>query len=321
MNENTIAPPSGVKLWLLAFRAYSFPASIIPAIFGAVLAVLFNPGLKFNYIAFSLTVVGSVLAQILSNVVNDIYDFKKGIDKEDKSIGIPHGGSMVISMGLVSSDQMKKAAIIVAILGVFIGIYLYTIAGTMVLFLTLFAILSALLYTASPAALKYKALGDIQVFVSFGMIITLGSYIIQAPLHEFSWMPVLLSIPLGLLIVAILHSNNIRDINFDGKFGVKTLPIIIGEPASRKVYYFLLLGAYAAVLVFALMKFLPYTSLLCFVTLPIALKLCKMVDHFPTSVQERYDYGAKHIMMTAQLNMQFGLTMIIGILAYVLFMR
>ena len=321
MAENTMAPPTGLKLWLLAFRAYSFPASIIPSIFGAVLAVLFNPGLKFNYIAFSLTIVGAVLAQILSNVVNDIYDFKKGIDKEDKELGIPHGGSMVISMGLVSSDQMKKAAIIVAILGVFIGLYLYTIAGTMVLYLTLFAILSALLYTASPAALKYKALGDIQVFVSFGMIITLGSYIIQSPLHQFSWMPVILSIPLGLLIVAILHSNNIRDINFDGKFGVKTLPIIIGEPAARKIYYFLLLGSYAAVVIFALLKYLPYTALLCLVTLPIAIKLCKMVDHFPTQVQERYDYGLKHIMMTAQLNMQFGLTMIIGILAYILFIR
>lgn len=317
--ENTMSPPAGVKLWLLAFRAYAFPASIIPSIFGSVLAVYLVPGLKFKWLAFSLTVIGSVCAQILSNVVNDIYDYKKGIDKEDKELGIPHGGSMVISMGLVSIEQMRNAAIAVTIIGILIGIYLYSVAGEMVLYLALFAILSALLYTATPAALKYKALGDIQVFVSFGMIITLGAFIIQT--QTFSWLPVILSIPLGLLIDAILHSNNIRDINFDGKFGVKTLPILIGEPASRKFYYFLLLGAYAAVGIFCALQLLPYTALLCFVTLPIALKLCKMADHFPKGVQERFDYGSKHIMMTAQLNMQFGLTMIIGILAWILFIR
>ena len=79
-------------------------------------------------------------------------------------------------------------------------------------------------------------------------------------------------------------------------------------------------GAYAAVGIFAAMKMLPYTALLCFVTLPIAIKLCKMANHFPKEMQARYEYGAKHIMMTAQLNMQFGLTMIIGILIHYFFL-
>jgi len=319
MSAETIAPPKGAKLWLMASRAYSFPASIIPVLFGSVLALYFDPSIKFNYFTFALTLIGSILAHVGSNLINDIYDFKKGIDKADAKNGIPHGGSMVLSMNFMTVEQMKMGATVSLIAGALIGFYLYLVAGPWILYLLIFGVLSSILYTASPAALKYKALGDIQVFLSFGAVITLGSYVVQT--HEFSWMPVILSLPLGFLIDAILHTNNIRDINFDGKFGVKTLPILIGETASIKFYYFLMFGAYLAVAIFVLLGMLPYTALLCMVTLPIAIKLCKMANHFPKQVQERYDYGVKHIMMTAQLNMQFGLTMIIGILIYYFFLK
>jgi len=318
MSAETIAPPKGAKLWLMASRAYSFPASIIPVLFGSVLALIFDPAIKFNFFTFFLALVGSVLAQVGSNLINDIYDYKKGIDKADKKNGIPHGGSMVLSMNFMTLEQMKMGATVALAAGALIGFYLYLVAGPWILYLLIFGVLSSILYTATPMAFKYIALGDIQVFVSFGAVITLGSYIVQT--HEFSWMPVILSIPLGFLIDAILHTNNIRDISFDGKFGVKTLPILIGESASVKFYYFLMFGAYAAVGIFAAMKMLPYTALLCFVTLPIAIKLCKMANHFPKEMQARYEYGAKHIMMTAQLNMQFGLTMIIGILIHYFFL-
>lgn len=318
MSSQTISPPKGLKLWLMASRAYSFPASIIPALFGSVLALIFDPAIKFNWLVFALTVIGSVLAQVGANIINDIYDYKIGIDKEDKKNGIPHGGSMVLSMNFMTLDQMKMGATVALALGSLIGFYLFLVAGPIVIYLTIFGVLSSIIYTATPAAFKYKALGDIQVFISFGCVITLGAYVVQT--HEFSWLPVLLSLPLGFLIDAILHSNNIRDISFDGKFNVKTLPILIGENASIKFYYILIFGAYAAVAVFAALKLLPYTSLLCLITLPIGIKLCKMASHFPKESHARYEYGVKHIMMTAQLNMQFGLTMIIGILVYYFFL-
>lgn len=325
MSAETMAPPKGVKLWLMASRAYSFPASIIPVLFGSTLALIFDPLVKFNWVVFALTLIGSVLAQVGANLINDIYDYKIGIDKEDKKNGIPHGGSMVLSMNFMTLDQMKMGATIALAVGALIGFYLYLLVGPWIIYLTIFGVLSSIIYSATPAAFKYKALGDIQVFVSFGCVITLGAYIVQT--HEFSWMPVILSLPLGFLIDAILHSNNIRDINFDGKFKVKTLPILIGEKASVKFYYFLIFGAYAIVAVFVALSMLgvlkvvfPYTALLCLVTLPVAIKLCKMANHFPKETQARYEYGAKHIMMTAQLNMQFGLTMIIGILVYYFFL-
>lgn len=313
----TIQKPAGLKLWLMAARAYSFPASIIPVLLGSVLAVLLNPGLHFNILNFGLTLTGCILVQVGTNLINDIFDFDKGIDKEDKELGIPHGGSMVISLGFVTIKQMKTAAFFSLLISFLIGVYLYTQAGMWILYLSIFGLLSAVFYTAKPLALKYKALGDLQVIISFGVGMTLGSYIVQT--GEFSIMPVIISIPLGLLIDAILHSNNIRDINFDGKFGVKTLPILIGEKLSVKFYYFLILGAYLAVLLFVVLKILPWFALLSFITLPLALKLVKMSEGFPVDTQARFEYGTKHIMMTAQLNMMFGLTLVIGLLVSYLF--
>ena len=107
MSENKNTPTKGIALWLMAARAYSFPASIIPVLFGSVLAVLLNPGLKFNFLNFFLCLIGCILVQVGTNIINDIFDYDKGIDKEDKELGIPHGGSMVISLGLVSMKQMK----------------------------------------------------------------------------------------------------------------------------------------------------------------------------------------------------------------------
>ena len=317
MTENTVSPPKGFKLWMMATRPYSFPASIIPVLYGSVLAVVLNPDIQFKFFLFFLTLIGSMLVHVGTNIINDIYDFKSGIDKEDKEIGIPHGGSMVLSKGFMSVKEMKIGATVALALASLIGFYLYLEIGIYILYLCIFGLLSAIFYTATPIALKYKALGDIQVFLSFGAGITLGAYIVQT--GEFSWLPVIFSIPIGFLIDAILHSNNIRDINFDGTFKVKTLPMIIGEKFSRYFYYFLVLGAYASIIVFVVLDLLPWFALLNLITLPTALKLIRMLKDIPEAPQARFDYGSKHIMMTAQLNMQFGLTLTLGLLIAYLF--
>ena len=311
--------PKGIKLWIMAIRAYAFPASIIPVLYGSVIAVLLNPEIKFNFLLFLLTLTGAMLVHVGTNLINDIYDFRKGIDKEDKEIGIPHGGSMVLSRGFLTEKQIKAGAWISLVASALIGFYLYTQSGPFILYLTIFGFLSAVFYTASPVSLKYKALGDIQVFLSFGTGMTLGAYIVQT--KEFSWIPVILSIPIGFLIDAILHSNNIRDIKFDGRFGIKTLPILIGEKLSKYFYYFLVLGAYASIIIFVLTGLLPWFALLNFITLPTALKLIRMLKNIPEGNIERFHYGTKHNVMTAQLNMQFGLTLTLGLLiAYMFFL-
>ncbi len=317
MSENIDDAPKNLKLWLMASRAYSFPASVIPVLFGSVLAVLLNPGLKFDFFNFLLCLLGCILVHVGTNIINDIFDYKKGMDKEDKLLGIPHGGSMVLSMGLVNMKQMKTAALISLSLASLIGIYLYTVAGIWIMYLAFFGLLSAVFYTAKPIALKYKALGDIQVIISFGLGMTLGAYIVQT--KQFSYLPLIFAIPIGLLIDAILHSNNIRDIKFDGKFGVKTLPILVGEKVSIKLFYVMVLGAYLALVIFVVLKMLPWFALLALITLPLALKIVKMSDGFPSESRARFEYGTKHIMMTAQLNMMFGLTLVLGLLISYLF--
>jgi 1,4-dihydroxy-2-naphthoate polyprenyltransferase len=319
MSENSIPQPQGFGKVMMAIRAFSFPATIIPILFGSVLAVILNPDLSFNWVSMFVALFGAIMIHVTTNVINDIYDYQKGMDKEDKDLGIPHGGSMVLSMGILNIKQMWVIALTSLLLAVLCGVYLYTQAGIWIVYLSIFGLLSAVFYTAKPFALKYKALGDIQVILSFGAGMTLGAYIVQT--GEFSWLPLIFSIPLGLLIDAILHSNNIRDINFDGKFGVKTLPILIGEKASVIFYYFLIIGAYLSVILFVAFGPLPWPALLALVTLPIGLKLIKMVGEMPEEPQARFEYGSKHIMMTAQFNMQFGLMLIIGLMiAYFLFM-
>jgi 1,4-dihydroxy-2-naphthoate octaprenyltransferase len=313
MIENiTNSKPAGLKVWWMAVRPYAFPASVIPVLYGSLLSVILNPGLKFNIILFFVTLIGCVLVHIGANLVNDIFDFKKGIDKADEEIGIPHGGSLVLSKGLMTISEMKVGATVSLGLASLIAVYLYFQVGTPILYLSIFGLFSAIFYTATPLSMKYKALGDIQVFLNFGVGMTLGAYIVQTMV--FNWIPVILSIPFGFLIIAILHSNNIRDVKFDGTFGVKTLPILVGEKYSKYLYYFFVLGAYASIIFFVVFGLLPWFALLNFISFPTAWKLIKMLDHVPTEAMPAFEFGTKHNIMTAQLNTQFGVTLMLGLL-------
>lgn len=316
--EQNMEAPKGFKLFMMAARAYSFPASIIPVLYGSILAMILLPGVKFNFFYFALTLIGAISVQVGSNIINDIYDYKKGIDKEDPETGIPHGGSMVISKGFVSVSGMKVFAFGSLILSSLIGIFLWMMVGPWILYLMIFGLFAAIYYTANPIALKYKALGDLMVFLTFGVGMTLGAYIVQT--GQFSWLPVVLSTPIGLLIIAILHSNNIRDMKFDGAFGVKTIPILIGQKMSIYMYDILIIGAYASIILFVVLKLLPWLALLNLLTLPTALKLIRMVSNFPDEGQLRWEVGTKHNIMTAQFNMQFGIMLNLGLLIAFLFL-
>ncbi len=310
-------PLKGFKLFMMTIRAYAFPASVIPVIYGSLLAVILNKDIKFDFLLFFLTLIGAMCVHVGANIVNDIYDYKKGIDREDKKAGIPHGGSMVLSMGLVSLKEMKLISVISFLISLVLGIIIWRMTGNLVLYLMIFGLFASVYYTASPLQLKYKALGDIMVFLGFGTGMTLGAYYVQV--KEFSWLPVILSIPLGFLIDAILHSNNMRDVKFDKSFGIKTIPILAGEKFSKYFYYFLIIGAYLSIVIFVATGLLPWPALFNFITLPTAIKLIKMAKNIPSNGIERFEYGTKYNLLTAQFNMQFGLTLASGLLVAYLF--
>lgn len=312
MSDNTNSAPGKFKSWIIAARPYAFPASVMPVLYGSLISILINPGLKFNFPLFLLTLLGCMLVHTGANMVNDVFDFKKGMDKENKELGIPPGGSYALSKGFLTPKEMKIGSTVVLILASVIAAILIFTLGKWILYLSIFGLFSAIFYTATPFSLKYKALGDVQVFLNFGVGMTLGAYIVQT--QTFSWLPVILSIPFGLLIIAILHSNNIRDVKFDGMFGVKTLPILVGEKYSKYLYYFFILGAYASIVFFVIFGLLPWFALLNFISFPTAWKLIKMLNHVPTEAMPAFEFGTKHNIMTAQLNTQFGVMLMIGLL-------
>jgi 1,4-dihydroxy-2-naphthoate octaprenyltransferase len=318
MTDNTNSSPGKFKSWIIAARPYAFPASVMPVLYGSIIALLMNPGLKFNFPLFFITLVGCMLVHTGANMVNDIFDFKKGMDKENKEQGIPPGGSYALSKGYLTEKEMKIGSTVVLVLASIIAVALIFLIGKWILILSIFGLFSAVFYTATPFSMKYRALGDIQVFLNFGVGMTLGAYIVQT--QTFSWLPVILSIPFGLLIIAILHSNNIRDVKFDGTFGVKTLPILVGEKYSKYLYYFFVLGAYASIVFFVIFGLLPWFALLNFISFPTAWKLIKMLNHVPTEAMPAFEYGTKHNIMTAQLNTQFGVMLMLGLLIAKFFM-
>lgn len=296
---------SQVALWWKAVRPFAFTVSLIPPILGGLIAAVENPGLKFSLFRFILAGIGCMTAHAGANLLSDYYDFKTRVDRHGT-----FGSSGLLVDGLMSPEQILRGGWIALVLAGAIGAYLVLVTpgGTFLIWLILIGGVLGVFYTAKPFEFKYHALGDLAVFISFGPAMVLGAYFVQA--NHFSWKPVLCSIPIGLLVDAILHSNNLRDIVNDGVVKIKTVPILIGEKRAIIMYQALVFGAYLITLLLVLAGGLTAFALLVFVSLPPAIKVVNMVrrkDRVPT---ERF---AMIDAATAQVHLAFGLLMVIGL--------
>ena len=164
-------------------------------------------------------------------------------------------------------------------------------------------------YTAKPFVIKYRALGDLAVFLAFGPAMCLGAFFVQA--NYYSWSPVFYAIPVALLVDEVLHSNNLRDIKSDKIADITTLPIMIGEENAKKMYYGLIIGAYIAILALIFFAHLTLTSLLTFVSLPLAIKSIKAVQNKQNTPPEEF---ATIDARTAQFHSAFSLLFIVSII-------
>lgn len=302
---------SQIALWWRAVRPFAFTVSLIPPMMGGLIALVENPGLQFSLFRFILAGIGCMTAHAGANLLSDYYDFKTRVDRDGT-----FGSSGLLVGGIMSPEQILQGGWIALIIAGVIGAYLVLVtpSGTFLIWLILIGGLLGIFYTAKPFELKYHALGDLAVFVSFGPAMVLGAYFVQA--HHFSWNPVLCSIPIGLLVDAILHSNNLRDIANDGVVKIKTVPILIGEKWAKLMYQALVFGAYLITLLLLLSGGLTVFALLVFLSLPLAIKIVNMVRHKESVPTERF---AMIDAATAQLHLVFGLLMVIGfILAYFL---
>lgn len=288
------------KIWFRAIRPFSFTGSIIPVVLGAMLALEQK---EFNIGYFVLSLIGIVMLHAGVNLLSDYDDFVNKVDTVDSS-----GSSGVIIENLLSPKEVSKVGKLLLVSGFAIGLFLFFSRGWLVLLLGIVGALGGYSYTGKPFALKYKGLGAPLVFLLFGPLIVIGSYYVQTQTITFS--ALFVSIPVGLLTTAILHANDIRDIVYDKKAGIKTLSIIIGKSNAEKLYCGLIICSYAAVLIMVFNKIIPYWSLACLITIPEAVKSMK-------KLYLKRDTSPDIVILdkiTAQLHAQFGSVLILSIL-------
>ena len=182
--------------------------------------------------------VGALLIQIGTNFANDYYDFKSGADNEDRL-----GPVRVTQAGLIDASTVRNAMVATFALSALVGVYLIWVGGWPILALGVLSIASGVAYTGGPYPLGYNGLGDLFVFLFFGIAAVCGTYWVQAV--EWSWVAFAASIPVGLLSVAILVVNNVRDIDTDRRVGKNTLAVRLGERGGRAQWYTCVAAAFS----------------------------------------------------------------------------
>jgi 1,4-dihydroxy-2-naphthoate octaprenyltransferase len=210
------------------------------------------------------------LLQIGVNLANDYFDYVKGIDTQDR-LGPPR----VTQSGLIPAKQVKTGMLVVIILSVIPGLYLASVGGWPVILIGLFSFAAALTYSGGPFPLASHGLGDLFVFIFFGLVAVGGTYYVQAlQLTPMVW---LMGAVQGLLITAILVVNNLRDIQTDRRSGKRTLAVMIGERGSRIEYLLLLCTAYAIPFILWLGGRSSAWVILPVFSLPLAISLTRLI--------------------------------------------
>ncbi|HAX47856.1 MAG TPA: 1,4-dihydroxy-2-naphthoate octaprenyltransferase [Ignavibacteria bacterium] len=295
-------PASKGAIYFQAVRAFSFPASLIPCLLGAMLALLQGGSVSWYLMPF--IAISLLFLHAGSNVISDVDDYKHGVDAKDTL-----GGSRVLPEGLLSSKEMFRFGMILFGLAVLFGLPIIFDRGMMVLWLGIIGIVGGFFYTGRPIGYKYIALGDIFIFLLYGPAIVTGT--LYALTGVFSLSAALISIPLGLLVTGILQANNLRDIINDRKANIKTLATVFGEGFAKGEYVFLIVGAYLTVILLVVFNVLSVWSLLVFLSLPVALKNMNMIKGVKIE-----DTGKIAMLdaMTAQLTLMFGVLLSISII-------
>lgn len=215
------------QTWLLAFRPKTLPAAIAPVIIG--LSYAYQSGIFNPLIAF-FTLLASILIQIGTNLANDVFDFEKGTDTDERL-----GPKRVTQSGLLSPERVKKAMIITFIMALLIGFFLAWIGGWPIVIIGGLSIISGIAYTGGPFPLGYNGLGDLFVFIFFGLVAVPGTYYLQGG-ELFDSFAIILGASMGLMADCILIVNNIRDADNDVKTGKRTLAVIFGKTISKIQY-------------------------------------------------------------------------------------
>jgi 1,4-dihydroxy-2-naphthoate octaprenyltransferase len=261
------ASPSTLRRWWLAIRPKTLPAAGAGVITGTVLAWS-DGGFSLGPALAALGV--ALLLQVASNLANDVYDAERGADTADRL-----GPVRVTQSGLLSRGQVKRGMMIVLALALAIGIYLTFVRGPLVPVIGVAAIVVALAYTGGPYPLGYHGLGEVFVFLFFGLTAVVGTYWVQTGATSLlAW---LMAVAIGALVTAIIVVNNLRDIEQDRAAGKRTIAVRVGVRATRWEYAVLMGVPYALLTILVLTSDLPLAALLAWLSLPLALRAARRV--------------------------------------------
>ena len=227
---------SALSAWILASRPRTLFAAAAPVVVGSAIAIRDDGFALWPALA---ALLGAILLQVGSNLANDVFDFQRGADAQDRV-----GPLRVTQAGLLTPAQVLRGMWIVFALSLIPGLYLAARGGWPVIAIGVSAIAAAILYTGGPLPYGYKGLGEIFVFVFFGLVAVSGTYYVQT--STLSWLAIAAGIPIGLLTSAILGVNNLRDIGPDQAAGKITLAVRLGMRGARIEYLLLVGTAFAA---------------------------------------------------------------------------
>ncbi|GAC1506856.1 MAG: hypothetical protein NVS2B16_01170 [Chloroflexota bacterium] len=289
-----------VGAWYEIVRPFSFTASSVPILAGAAVAWADK---RFSFWLFLLTAIGGLALHAGTNVINEIYDVRKGIDK----ITSPRA-----SHALLKGDLSEREAFLLAgaafLLTAAIGVVLLLVRGWPMLAFGVVGLIGGYSYTGPPFQYKFHALGLPLVFLLMGPLMVLGSYF--AITGGYSLAALVASVPIGLLVAAILHANEWRDMSEDARAGISTLSARIGTQSAHQVYLGLLTGAYVITGGAAIWKLLPVSSLLVLLSLPVFIWVLRASEPGATGQVRALSMID---LKTARLHAVFGLLLVAGL--------
>lgn len=283
------------KEWFVATRPWSFPASTMPVLvaISCIFASRYGDFSAVNWGLAAACVFGALIFHFGGNLVSDYFDYKSGVDRQDNT------GQRLLVDGVFKTKTILVYGLILLCIGSVLGLFIVWKSNVYVLYVGLVGLVLTLLYSK----LKYNALGDLDVFLIFGVLEALGTSF--AVTGTFDVKILLNVMPVGFLVVAILHSNNTRDMEFDARAKVRTFAMNIGLKASKCYYLGLVSCAYVMVVVLIFLGVCPWTSVLVLLSLPVALKNVKMM----LSCTKTSDIAALD-SMTAKLVLVFSVLLI-----------
>jgi 1,4-dihydroxy-2-naphthoate polyprenyltransferase len=282
---------SKAKVWWRAFRYHFVPPSIFPVVLGGLVSWATNAGFIPFY--FLLVLVAIIINHIGLNMTDDYYDFKHSVDKLRPGEKNPYtGGSATLSRGLLSSKSMFQAFTLCYLFTIAVGIYLTLVRGLPILAFGFIGVFCAIFYTAPPISFGHHGLGELAMLASFGSVIGLGAFYVQA--HSLTLQAFLATLPLGIMLFSMIVINEIPDIEEDRAAGKLTLVARYGKKAGAKLYIASWICTYAIIIGSVAFRILPIYTLFALLSLPLVYRSIKIL---------RQNYDNPRLMAPANLDM------------------